>query len=320
MPKTIAVGYKRTKFREHKKRTSKLLNLNFNQLYYFYVVATEGSIKSATKKLHVTQPTISNQLKLLEDSLGYRLFERKNRRLEINEKGEALLQKAEKIFVLAEEMIHEANFGFTTKRDKIRIGALPSLPNIFIHKFCLKIWKDPSYSLSILQAPLQELVEKLNNNKIDLILTDSNYQKTRNRYRAFNLGYQRIVVVASPGFANLKKGFPKSLQGQAYLGFTRQGQLQDEIDNFFQNNSVKPDRIGEVDDITLARVVAEKGICFSILPLDAVREPLRQKQLIKIAELPELKANFWAITTKLGAQKVAIRKAIQYCQKNLVKS
>ena len=42
---------------------------NFNHLFYFYVVAKEGSIKLAAEKLHISQPTISDQIKLLEEQM-----------------------------------------------------------------------------------------------------------------------------------------------------------------------------------------------------------------------------------------------------------
>ena len=44
--------------------------INLNKLYYFYIVAKEGSVKSASEKLHLTQPTISSQIKELEEDLS----------------------------------------------------------------------------------------------------------------------------------------------------------------------------------------------------------------------------------------------------------
>ena len=55
--------------------------LNYHHLYYFWVVAHEGSIAGATRKLHLTQPTISSQLRQLEDSFGEKLFEKSGRGL-----------------------------------------------------------------------------------------------------------------------------------------------------------------------------------------------------------------------------------------------
>ena len=65
--------------------------LNFNHFYYFYIVAREGSIKSAAEKLFVSQPTISDQLKLLEEYFECKLFERKHRQLSLTKEGELAL-------------------------------------------------------------------------------------------------------------------------------------------------------------------------------------------------------------------------------------
>ena len=56
-----------------------MTRLNYNHLYYFYVIAHECSIKSACSKLNLTQPTISDQLKNLEEDLGQDLFYRQHR-------------------------------------------------------------------------------------------------------------------------------------------------------------------------------------------------------------------------------------------------
>ena len=61
-----------------------MYNLNYNQLYYFYVVATHGSIKKACDKLNLTQPSISGGIKTLEESLGVKLFDREYRKLTLN--------------------------------------------------------------------------------------------------------------------------------------------------------------------------------------------------------------------------------------------
>ena len=55
--------------------------LNYHHLLYFYTVAREGSIARACGVLHLTQPTVSSQLRTLEEALGERLFERRGRGL-----------------------------------------------------------------------------------------------------------------------------------------------------------------------------------------------------------------------------------------------
>ena len=61
--------------------------LNYHHLLYFWTVAKEGSITKACDKLHLSQPTISNQLKTLEQSIGHPLFQRSGRQLVLTEMG-----------------------------------------------------------------------------------------------------------------------------------------------------------------------------------------------------------------------------------------
>jgi hypothetical protein len=61
--------------------------LNYNHLYYFYVVASERSVKAAADRLGVTQPTISEQIRLLERALGVPLFDRTPSGLQLTRSG-----------------------------------------------------------------------------------------------------------------------------------------------------------------------------------------------------------------------------------------
>lgn len=72
-------------------------------LKYFLAVAREENITAAAKSLHVTQPTLSKQLKELEDELGKQLFTRGNRRITLTEDGKFLRKRAQEIIDLTEK-------------------------------------------------------------------------------------------------------------------------------------------------------------------------------------------------------------------------
>src|SRR6516164_1730912 len=69
--------------------------LNYHHLLYFWAVAKEGSLRRASELLHVSQPSISSQLKQLEESLGPPLFTRTTRRLILTDTGQKVLEYAE---------------------------------------------------------------------------------------------------------------------------------------------------------------------------------------------------------------------------------
>jgi LysR family transcriptional regulator, transcriptional activator of nhaA len=79
--------------------------LDYHHLLYFWAVAKEGSLRLAGQVLHVSQPSISAQLKQLEESLGTPLFTRTTRSLVLTDTGQTVLEYAEEIFSLGRELL-----------------------------------------------------------------------------------------------------------------------------------------------------------------------------------------------------------------------
>lgn len=286
--------------------------LNFAHLFTFYTVATEGSIKRATAKLHLSQPTISNQIRALEESLGYKLFDRKHRRLLLRDEGYGLLERIEKLFVLADEIHRQATAGRGGDRETIRVGVMPSLPNDFVYDVTLKLWQDPNIEVAIETNQLERLCQLLDTDELDFLLTDVPLDTRGRRYRSYNLGQQSIVVVAAPRFGNLKQGFPKSLDGQPYIGFRSHYQIQDEIDYFLKIHNIRPDQVGTVDDATLMRLVAEAGRGVAFLPALTVKRSLASGRLLALGAVPGISANRWLVTTQIGSQQIPLRTMLSH--------
>ena len=78
--------------------------LNYHHLLYFWVVAREGGLAPAGKILRLSHPTLSGQIKKLEDALGVELFEKRGRRLQLTETGRVAYRYASEIFGLGVEM------------------------------------------------------------------------------------------------------------------------------------------------------------------------------------------------------------------------
>jgi LysR family transcriptional activator of nhaA len=91
--------------------------LNYNHLYYFYIIAKSGSIARASEILHLTPQTLSAQLSTLEQQFGYSLFERKGKKLLLNDLGRTTFSYAQEIFSLGDELIgsiknHSTGFSY----------------------------------------------------------------------------------------------------------------------------------------------------------------------------------------------------------------
>ena len=76
--------------------------MNFKQLEYFVAVADAGSISSAARSLHISQPPLSTQMHLLEEELGQSLFERGSRSIKLTDAGRFFYERAQSILDMAE--------------------------------------------------------------------------------------------------------------------------------------------------------------------------------------------------------------------------
>ena len=68
--------------------------MDLKRLYYFVTVVNEGNISHAAKKLHMSQPPLSTQMRLLEKELSCTLFERGSRQIRLTEAGKLLYERA----------------------------------------------------------------------------------------------------------------------------------------------------------------------------------------------------------------------------------
>ena len=102
--------------------------LNYNHLYYFWIVGREGGVVRAAEELNVSQPTISNQLKELERNLGHRLFERVGRGIRLTEAGRVAFNYANEMFSLGQELLNDMEHQPVGPALRLTVGVLDVIP------------------------------------------------------------------------------------------------------------------------------------------------------------------------------------------------
>ena len=109
--------------------------LNYQHLLYFWVVAKEGSVARATRELHLAQPTISGQIRVLERALGERLFVRRGRHLALTEFGQVVFRYADEIFTLGRELRETlAGLPAAGRPQRLAVGVSDSLPKLTTYR------------------------------------------------------------------------------------------------------------------------------------------------------------------------------------------
>ncbi|HAT09341.1 MAG TPA: hypothetical protein DCS97_01810 [Planctomycetes bacterium] len=190
-----------------------LPELNFHHLRSFWVVAHQGTIAKACGVLHLSQPTISEQLRDLARALGAELFERDGRRLRLSDTGRRVLDYADEIFAIGREL-HESLAGRASdRRIPLVVGVSDSVSKLIA---CRLI--EPALRLAEpVQVTVQEdrhdtLLQRLADHELDLVLSDAPLE-AHLRIRAFNhvLGESAMAIFGAPAYARLARGFPASL-------------------------------------------------------------------------------------------------------------
>ena len=160
--------------------------MDIRTMQYFLAVIREGTISAAAESLHVAQPSLSRQMKDLEEELGVTLFEHGNRRITLTEEGQVLRRRAEelvRLMQLTQEEIAQVKHQLT---GSIRIGAGESQAFRFFAETAATLLKEhPDVQLHITSGDTQDLMDELDNGLIDFALIFSDFD--REKYRSFQL-------------------------------------------------------------------------------------------------------------------------------------
>lgn len=172
--------------------------MHFQQLAYFVAVAEARHFTRAAEEVHVSQPSLSQQIKALENELGAELFSRARGNIALTDAGEALLPLARRILADADTARHEVQELVQLRRGRIRLGATPSvctglLPDV------LRAFHGahPGIQLLIEEGGSHDLVRQLARGALDLALLVLPLPAGSPALTTVELLHEDLVVVSS---------------------------------------------------------------------------------------------------------------------------
>lgn len=274
--------------------------LNYHHLYYFRMIATEGGIAKAAEKLRLGQPTLSAQLKQLEEMLGKSLFERRNRRMILTDAGKAALDYANEIFRLGDEMIEVLKDRSTGNQIHFQVGALDSVPKSVILSLVKEAYRiSPSCTVSILEGKGDELFRELYNHKLDLILSNFPPPALEQR-QVFSKSVAKlpVAIFGAATFRTLKRSFPRSLNEKPFVLPTAHSKLRHDLNHYFrlQNISIIP--VAETQDSSLQILLAKQGIGLAPLSEVSTENLVQAGALQRIGTLKGVYEEVWLVSAQ----------------------
>ncbi len=196
--------------------------MNLRRLEYFVAVARQLHFGRAARDLHMAQPPLSQQIRLLEDDLGLALFDRSTRRVELTRAGEVLLSQAERLLANAESVDRVMEQFRSGESGTLRLGFVDSAAFEVMPRFVREYrqrWPHVQFELSTNSSDLQ--AQALRAGELDLGIGRTAGDGKAIKARVLTT---EPLVVAAPSdhrLAARKSTQLTQLAGESLIGFDR---------------------------------------------------------------------------------------------------
>ncbi len=296
--------------------------MEIRQLITFKRAAELKSYTRAAESLGLTQPTVSHQLKLLQEEMGQKLFELDGRRVALTLAGETLLPFAERILSTVEDSRHALENIHSGERGTLTVAAIGSstvyvLPEL-LYKFQVT---HPNIKVHLRTAGGDEIRELVNNNQVDVGIVGSHVPTSE--FSILPLFEDKIgpFVHASHPLARRRRITFAELAKEPLIQLGTWRSWQNYVLSIFRQIGATPQIRLQLDSIDGVKRMVERGLGFTIIPHTAAREEIAEGKLVALSptDIPPLIRQVLLIRRKQKIFSKAQQKFIDFLQMEVPK-
>ena len=273
--------------------------LNYHHLHYFWNVAKEGSIVAAAERLRLSPPTISTQIRRLEQSLEHKLFEQKGRNLVLTETGRVVFGYANEIFSMGQELMDVLHDRPTPSGLRLRVGVADVLSKRVAHRLLEPALRgETPVRMVCFEGKPPDLLAMMSMYELDLVLSDSP-MGPEVKLKAFNhlLGECGVSILAPRRQAKrYRSDFPRCLDGAPFLLPTENTSLRRSLDQWFLRSGIRPMVVAEFEDSALLKVFAAAGRGLFASPSIIETEMEQNYGVETVGRVEEVREHYYAIS------------------------
>ena len=275
--------------------------LNYHHLLSFWTVVREGGVSRAAEKLRLAQPTVSAQVKLLEDTLGQTLFDRQGRRLVLTDTGRVVYRYADEIFGIGRELLETLKGRAPGRPLHLTVGVANAVPKLIVHRLLMPALSgEEDVRLECREDRTETLLAELATHELDVVISDVP-PPPHIRVKVFShlLGESGTTFFAAgPLAGNLRRRFPQSLNDQPLLLPAPSTALRRALDQWFETEDLHPRVVGQFDDSALMKAFGQAGT--AAFPAPSVIEPeiIRQYKVQVVGRVPTIYERYYAISAE----------------------
>jgi LysR family transcriptional activator of nhaA len=275
--------------------------LNYHHLLYFWTVVRTGSVAAASDELRLAPPTISAQIRTLENHIGEKLLRRSGRRVVPTEMGHAVFRYADEIFSLGRELLEMVHGRPTGRPLQLIIGVVDVMPKSIAYWLiepALRLGE--RVRLLCREATPEQLLAQLSLQNLDVVLSDAPIAPGV-KIRAYNhlLGETGTSFLADEGLARThRRRFPKSLHGAPLLLPASNTAIRRGIDQWLDSLQVRPQIVGEFEDSELLWEFGKAGVGIFPVPTVLEKHLTRMYRVKLLGRTDAVRGRFYAISVE----------------------
>lgn len=257
---------------------------NLNLLNIFLTVAEQKNITKASEVLYISQPAISSSIKKLETELGGQLFIRKNKGVELTNEGQAIYNIIKKSLNKIDNVYNYFKHVNLIEKGTLRIGTSTSNINQYLNESISKfINLYPEINIKVTRDIEKNLITKLNDNELDLIVLDSEYLAADLEIvKTFEVNYS---IIGNETYHNKYKNKPMdilSFANEDLVLINNSKTSRQNFDSYFSKYNISLNPKYELENYQLIINLIEKGRGIGIVNLEYFRKELSNNKIFKI--------------------------------------
>ena len=293
--------------------------LNHNHLYYFWLAAKHRNLTQAAKELGLAQPTVSAQIRSLEEQINAALLTRRGRNIELTEAGQIVFRHADEMFQISSEIPDALSGRFTGQPRALHVGTSDFVPKPIIRRILEPLLKDdPDVRLVCREWRIDELLAELGLFHLDLVIADRPHPDS-SKVRAIShpILESAMAVYARPALAKqLRRGFPRSLHGAPMYLPVRNATLRASMERWFDENRIVPLTLGEFEDRELLKTFGGGGL--GAFPATALieREVRSQFAVERVGWIRGVRETYYAIAVQRRAMHPVVQRLLAQCTRS----
>jgi DNA-binding transcriptional LysR family regulator len=266
-----------------------LPGMELRQLRYFLAVAEEGNISRAAKRIFLTQPALSRQIKVLEDEIGQCLLERQAHSVRLTPVGEALLREARELLQHAEQVLERVRVAGRGLR--LRVGYAPSLAAGMLSAAVENFTQThPNARVELFDLSTKEMLAGLESGQLDVALGVGQQRETRgSKWTPLVRAPWQLAVSRNHPLARRSRVTPAEVAREPLLVFCQRDypEYWDIITAWLRDQRQRPRIAGEYDGVDSLMAAVESGLGVAIVTARTARLVPERVRLKTLSAAPD---------------------------------